>query len=178
MQPLGAVALGACRSWSTLVSGGWWGYEQVVRHDWAQIIEAGRQTLRFDSRPWLATTTVPTAVIATDNDDLVPHARQLALAAAIPGATLRVIGGGHTACTEAPGLFVPALLEACLEVTARAAAAPSAVVAALAGARRATCSRAEPDSKAPRIGQVGERRCGAAAASSEVSRAACLRDEP
>ena len=130
VQPLGAVALGACRSWSTLVSGGWWGYEQVVRHDWAQIIEAGRQTLRFDSRPWLATTTVPTAVIATDNDDLVPHARQLALAAAIPGATLRVVGGGHTACTEAPGLFVPALLEACLEVTARAAAAPSAVVAA------------------------------------------------
>ena len=130
VQPLGAVALGACRSWSTLVSGGWWGYEQVARHDWAQIIEAGRQTLRFDSRPWLATTTVPTAVIATDNDDLVPHARQLALAAAIPGATLRVVGGGHTACTEAPGLFVPALLEACLEVTVRAAAAPAAVVAA------------------------------------------------
>jgi len=130
MQPLGSVALGACRSWSTLMSGGWWGYEQVARHDWTQIIEAGRQTLRFDSRPWLATTDVPTAVIATDSDDLVPHARQLALAAAIPGATLRVVGGGHTACTEAPGLFVPALLEACLEVTVRAAAAPSAVVAA------------------------------------------------
>jgi 3-oxoadipate enol-lactonase len=130
MQPLGAVALGACRSWSTLMSGGWWGYEQVARHDWTQIIEAGRQTLRFDSRAWLATTEVPTAVIATDSDDLVPHARQLALAAAIPGATLRIVDGGHTACTDAPGRFVPALVDACLEVADRAAAGSPSDVAA------------------------------------------------
>ena len=112
------------------MSGGWWGYEQVARHDWTQIIEAGRQTLRFDSRPWLTTTEVPTAVIATDSDDLVPHARQLALAAAIPGATLRIVDGGHTACTDAPGWFVPALVEACLEVADRAEAGSPSDVAA------------------------------------------------
>ena len=74
-------------------------------------------------------TDVPTAVIATDSDDLVPHARQLALAAAIPGATLRIVDGGH-GMHRCAGWFVPALIEACLEVVDRAGAgAPSEVAA-------------------------------------------------
>ena len=56
----------------------------------------------------------------TRDDDIVPHRRQLALARGIPGATLRVVDGGHSACTTAPELFVPSLVEACVEVAGRA----------------------------------------------------------
>ena len=121
VRPISAVALTVYRGWQNLRGDAWWGMEEVARHDWTQIIEAGREIGRFDSRSWLAETAVPTAVIATDHDDLVPHRRQLALAAAIPGATLRVVDGGHTVCTTAPERFVPMLVEACLEVAQRVA---------------------------------------------------------
>jgi pimeloyl-ACP methyl ester carboxylesterase len=65
---------------------------------------------------------VPTAVVATSADDVVPHHRQLALAAAIPNATVRVVTGGHAVCTRDPRRFVPALVAACTDVAARAAA--------------------------------------------------------
>ena len=54
------------------------------------------------------------------DDDVVPHGRQLALAEAIPGATVRAVGGGHSACTVGAGHFVPALVDACMEVAERA----------------------------------------------------------
>lgn len=99
----------------------WRGFDEIAGHDWTQIIEAGREICRFDSRSWVGQTSVPTAVVATNDDAVVPHARQLALAAAIPGATLRVVEGGHTACTMMPERFVPALVDACREVAGRAA---------------------------------------------------------
>ena len=52
-------------------------------------------------------TSVPTAVIATHDDDVVPHERQLALARAIPGATLRAIRCGHTRLHVGTGAFRP-----------------------------------------------------------------------
>jgi 3-oxoadipate enol-lactonase len=121
MRSITLAALAVCRGWRNLRGAAWWGFEEVARHDWTQIIEAGREICRFDSRSWLADTSVPTTVIATYDDEVVPHRRQLALAAAIPGATLRVVNGGHTACTMAPESFVPALIDACTEVALRAA---------------------------------------------------------
>ena len=54
-----------------------------------------------------------------------------------------------------------------------------AVAAAPSRSRRWRGSTAPPPPvRVARICQVGERRCAAAAASREVSRAACLRDEP
>ena len=104
------------------------GHEQVLVHDWTQIIEAGRQTLRFDSAGGSRRATDVPAVIATDSDDLVPHARQLALAAAIL-APRCASSTAATACRCARW-FVPALIEACLEVVDRAGAgAPSEVAA-------------------------------------------------
>lgn len=121
IRPLTIAALTVCRGWRNLRGTAWWGFEEIAGHDWTQIIEAGREICRFDSRSWVADTSVPTTVIATNHDDVVPHRRQLALAAAIPGATLRVVNGGHTACTMAPDSFVPALIDACTEVAQRAA---------------------------------------------------------
>ena len=121
MRPLTLAALTLCRGWRNLRGTPWWRFDEVAGHDWARIIEAGREICRFDSRSWVEETSVPSAVIATSHDDVVPFRRQRALAEAIPGATLRVVNGGHTACTMAPRSFVLALVDACREVSQRAA---------------------------------------------------------
>jgi 3-oxoadipate enol-lactonase len=94
---------------------------EAAGHDWTAIVEAGREICRFDSRSWLGGVDVPTTVVATSADDLVPPRRQRDLAAAIPGASLRTVYGGHTVCTLTPDRFVPTLLDACSEVASRAA---------------------------------------------------------
>jgi pimeloyl-ACP methyl ester carboxylesterase len=117
MQPMLAAATTVLRSWcgATGLRG------PLIRHDWTKIVEAGREICRFDSRSWLHELSVPTAVIATNADDIVPPRRQRALADAIPDATLRPVSGGHTVCTSDPRRFVPALVGACTEVAGRAA---------------------------------------------------------
>ena len=116
--PITRAALHVGRSWGRLCGSPWWGFEEIARHDWAEVVAAGRAICHFNSRSWLGDTTVPTAVIATKDDDVVPHRRQLALAGGIPRATVRVVGGGHSACMTRP--FVHALLDACHEVADRA----------------------------------------------------------
>jgi len=49
---------------------------------------------------------------------MVAVERQLELAAAIPGAIVRRVAGGHSACTIGPDEFVPQLVGACLAVAA------------------------------------------------------------
>ena len=120
-RPVTLATLTLMRRWQHLRGRGWWGFDEITGHDWTRIVEAGREICRFDSRSWLLEMTVPTTVIATHHDEVVPHRRQLALSRAIPGATLRVVDGGHTACTMQPERFVPALVEACAEVACRAA---------------------------------------------------------
>jgi pimeloyl-ACP methyl ester carboxylesterase len=114
----GAALAGWCR-WQKLRRRSWWGFEELARHDWAQIVDAARELGRFDSRDWIADVTVPTAVLVTEDDEVVPTDRQLAFAANIPHATVRRIPGGHAACTADPDRFVPQLVDACLEVAER-----------------------------------------------------------
>ena len=70
----------------------------------------------FTSDSWISQVDVPTAVIVTDRDRVVPPGRQLELARAIPGASVRHLDADHGACVNAPHLFAPALLEACWSV--------------------------------------------------------------
>ena len=125
-RPLALATMTALRGWGAVRPSSWWGFEEIAGHDWGRIVQAGRELCRFDSRPWMRDTSVPTAVIATCDDDVVPHRRQLALAEAIPGATVRAVGGGHSACTATSGHFVPALVDACVEVADRAGSTLSA----------------------------------------------------
>ena len=118
--PLGrltSAALGRWTGWRGRRAPAWWGFEEVGRHDWTQILEAGRETLRFDSRPWVGHVDVPTAVVVNDGDGVVPTARQLDLAGRIPDAATFTVAGGHAVCTTAPGRFLPALLAACRHVS-------------------------------------------------------------
>jgi 3-oxoadipate enol-lactonase len=75
---------------------------------------------RHHSRPWLREIDVPTAVVVNRRDHVIQPARQLAVARAIPGATIHDVDTGHAACTLETETFVPALVEAVATVNARA----------------------------------------------------------
>jgi pimeloyl-ACP methyl ester carboxylesterase len=119
--PLASISSAAwsawCR-WHLLRRRPWWGFGEVARHDWARIVEAAREIGRFDSRSWIGDIPIPTAVVVTEHDDVVATERQLGLAAAIPGAIVRRVAGGHSACTTGPDEFVAELVDACLAVAA------------------------------------------------------------
>ena len=62
---------------------------------------------------------MPTAVVVTNHDKVIPPERQIDLARQIPGATVHDIDAGHAACVLESEVFVPALLEAVATVNAR-----------------------------------------------------------
>jgi 3-oxoadipate enol-lactonase len=87
--------------------------------DPATMLQAARAVIRFSSRDWVAGIDVPTAVVITTQDQLVPPRRQYRLATSIPGARVFEVSGDHLACVSAAEQFVPALVEACEYVHAR-----------------------------------------------------------
>ena len=98
-------------------------------HDWAvdefrstspwAVAQAVAALGRHHSRPWLDRIDVPTAVIVTLRDRVLPAENQIALARRIPGATIHAIDAGHASCVMAAERFVPAFLEAVNTVNAR-----------------------------------------------------------
>ena len=109
---------------TTLVGGrlgddpmGQWAMRQIRRHDQSAVLQAAYAISRYDSRSWIGEVDVPTAVVATMQDRLVPAWRQVKLAQAIPDATIHRIPADHGACVMQTRLFVPALLEGCASVT-------------------------------------------------------------
>lgn len=98
-------------------------------HDWAlaefrstspwAVGQAVAALGRHHSRPWLGRIDVPTAVVATRKDRVIPLARQLDLARRIPGALIHDIEAGHAACVLEAEVFVPAVVQACATVSAR-----------------------------------------------------------
>ncbi len=89
--------------------------------DPAVLAQATRAVLRFSSRNWASDIAVPTAVIVTTRDKIVPTRRQYALAAAIPGAKQFEVDGDHFACANKRTGFVTELVAACDHVNAIAA---------------------------------------------------------
>ncbi len=74
---------------------------------------------RHHSTPWLPEVDVPTAVVVTAQDRVVSPERQRSVAAAIPGATVHVVQGGHAAVVLQAEAFVPVFVEACRATAAR-----------------------------------------------------------
>jgi 3-oxoadipate enol-lactonase len=101
---------------------GRWIRSEVQRNDLRALAEAGRALGGFISRDWIGGVDVPTAVLITEHDLVVPPVRQRKLAAAIPNATVHTVPGGHDSCVTSPHRFVPTLVAACEDVAARAAA--------------------------------------------------------
>jgi pimeloyl-ACP methyl ester carboxylesterase len=93
-----------------------WASEQIARHDWTKILDAGREIGRFSSRPWSGEIDVPTAVLITMRDRVVPLRRQIKLFESIPGALAYRLDGDHDACVVGAERFVPTLVSACTSV--------------------------------------------------------------
>lgn len=96
-----------------------WIVAELDRGSAEDIAEAGRELGRYDARGWLPSVDVPTAVIVTSRDSLVPPAIQHDLVGRVPGATTYVVDGDHDAVVARADVFVPALVDAVREVLER-----------------------------------------------------------
>ncbi len=91
---------------------GAWAAEQVANHDWKAILEAGKAIGEFSSSDWIGDVDVPTSVVVTMDDPVVPLRRQAKLFDWIPGAEAFRVEGGHDAVVANAKRFVPQLLRA------------------------------------------------------------------
>ena len=94
-------------------------YREFEGHHPATVIGAAHALSGFSSRDWIGRVDVPSAVIVTTRDELVPPERQYKLAKSIPGAEIFEVDADHSACVSRSDLFIPALLAACASVTKR-----------------------------------------------------------
>jgi 3-oxoadipate enol-lactonase len=98
-----------------------WAIQQAARHDWRMVLEAGRAIGGFSASDWLGEVDVPTSVVTTMRDHVVPVRRQAKLFELIPGAEVFRVNADHDAVVARPDLFVPTLMRAVGSVVERAA---------------------------------------------------------
>jgi len=96
-----------------------WAVAQAARHDWRMVLEAGRALGNFSSTDWLHEIDVPTSVIVTMRDPVVPLRRQVRLFDRIPDAEAFRVDGEHDAVVANADRFVPTLIRAVDSVIAR-----------------------------------------------------------
>jgi pimeloyl-ACP methyl ester carboxylesterase len=94
-----------------------WARAQLSRTPLTTAISAIQAVCEFTSHSWISQVDVPTAVVVTARDRIVPASRQLRLARAIPGASIHEVNADHAVCVTAPQVFTQALLQACWSVT-------------------------------------------------------------
>jgi len=106
-----------------------WAVEEASSHEWRTVLEAGKAIGRFSSFEWVGDVDVPTSVLITMQDRVIPLARQVKLFELIPNAEAFRVDGDHDAVVADSHRFVPTLLDALDSVVrrserARAATAP------------------------------------------------------
>ena len=97
---------------------GEWARAEVMRNDWRHVLEAGAAIGSFSAHSWVGEIDVPTAIIVTTDDRVVPLPRQERLVASVPDAVEFRVDGDHDVCVARPERFLPALIAACQTVTA------------------------------------------------------------
>ena len=93
---------------------------EVRSSDPVTVGQAAAAIMRFDSSSWISQVDVPTSIVLTEMDRLVPATTQRAMADQIPGSVVHSVAGDHSVCVTQPALFVPALETACASVVSRA----------------------------------------------------------
>jgi diacylglycerol O-acyltransferase len=93
-----------------------WARAQLRRTTLASAVSAIQAACQFSSDGWIGQIDVPTAVVVTTRDRIVPASRQLRLARAIPGASVHEIDADHAVCITAPETCARTLLTACWSV--------------------------------------------------------------
>jgi 3-oxoadipate enol-lactonase len=96
-----------------------WAMQQAATHDWRTVLEAGRSLGHFSSSDWLHEVDVPTSVVLTMRDQVVPLRRQVKLFELVPGAEAFRVDGMHDAVVAVSDRFVPTLLRALESVERR-----------------------------------------------------------
>lgn len=91
-------------------------------HPWT-VGQALASLGRHNSGPWLKSINVPTAVVVTALDHVIPPDRQRHIAWSIPGATVHEAQCGHAGCVLEAAAFVPVLRDAVASVNLRMQAA-------------------------------------------------------
>ncbi len=99
-------------AWSEFRSTSFWSLPEVLG-------ELGR----FDARGHIGSVAVPTAVVVTSKDKVIAPARQLEMAAMIPGAKVFLAPGGHASVVLDSERWRPVFLEALAHVSGVEAAA-------------------------------------------------------
>jgi pimeloyl-ACP methyl ester carboxylesterase len=90
---------------------------QLRRTPLGTALSAVQAVCEFTSHSWISQVSVPTAVVVTTRDHIVPVSRQRKLAAAIPGASIHEMDADHAVCITEPQVFAQILLRACWSVT-------------------------------------------------------------
>jgi pimeloyl-ACP methyl ester carboxylesterase len=93
-----------------------WALAEMRRTSLVDALSAMQAVAEFTSHAWIGSVDVPTAVVVTRHDQVVPARRQRKLAAALPARTVIELAGGHDVFLDAPGRFGPALESACAAV--------------------------------------------------------------
>ena len=118
-----------------------WAIQEASLHDWRTVLEAGRAIGSFSSREWIGDVDVPTSVLITMRDRVVPVRRQVRLFESIHDAEAFRVDGDHDVVVS-PARAVRAHAAArCAQRrrASRAASRPSRLHDV--GPRRATDSR-------------------------------------
>jgi len=91
-----------------------WVLEEFTSHHWPTVLDAGRAIAHFDAREWIGDIDVPTSVILTARDTLIPMEQQEAMVAALNSPHVETMDAGHLACVRSD--FVETLLSSCRAV--------------------------------------------------------------
>jgi len=74
-----------------------WARDEMARHSWRHLLEAGAELGRYDATDWLHEIDVPTSVVLTRSDNAIPPAHQESLAERVRGARVYEVEAGHLA---------------------------------------------------------------------------------
>lgn len=96
-----------------------WALEEMSGHDWRQILEAGKEIGSFNSLKWLSEVDIPTSVVITTQDQVIPPERQQRLLDLLKDVDVHLVDGGHNAIYAEQRTYVPKLVAACNSVYQR-----------------------------------------------------------
>jgi len=96
-----------------------WAIREASSHDWRMVLEAGAALGEFSSSDWIGEIDVPTSVVMTMRDRVVPLRRQTRLFEMIDGAVAFRVDGEHDAAVASANRFIPTLLRAIASIEAR-----------------------------------------------------------
>jgi 3-oxoadipate enol-lactonase len=91
---------------------------EMRRTSFVDALSAIQAAADFSSHAWIGSVDVPTAIVVTRHDRVVPPRRQWKLAHALPHATVVELDGGHDVFLHSPARFGAAVESACAAVCA------------------------------------------------------------